>query len=438
MRISETMDARICIFFILVSFIVYNANMRLVGTGDSYPARVAPFALITEGTLNLDHFKTQTFQVDPMPYWLQPTRDGHVGSLFPVVTPILVTPLYLPVVAYLKMTGWTEERLKWWVILMEKFSASLVTAAAVGFMYLALRRRSTEQTAILLTFAFAFATGTWSTSSQALWLHAAAELFLTMAIWLVTGPASVTRSFLVGALMALIAWNRPPDLFIAASFGIPALLWTRRLIPWMVLSAGLVTAAVLTYNIGTFGHILGAWSGVGSGSLGGQFLHGLHGLLFSFGRGLFIFDPFLLLLPIGVFRIVRDPHHRILSTCLAVGVSVEVMFYAMTPFWGGGSSYGPRYMVDLMPAMIWLLVPVVESLGTVGRLAFTAVVMFSVWVEYVGAFHYTGDSNITYFASPPAASDPTPLFNPNDTQWMLESQHPRQPPGMLGVIRNAF
>ena len=422
----------------LLSFFVYNANLRLVGTGDSYSARVSPFALISEGTLNLDDFKPETFQIEPLPYWLQPTLDGHVASLFPVVTPVLVTPLYLPVVAYLKATGWTNDRLKIWTIIMEKFSASFITALAVGFMYLALRRRGTERTAILLTCAFAFATGTWSTSSQALWLHGPAELLIALSLWLVTGSVGTARALLAGAAIALIAWNRPPDVFIGAAIGLPALVWARWKAPWLILAAAAASGAVVTYNITAFGHVLGAWSGVGSGSLGGHFLDGLRGILVSGARGLFVFDPFLLTLPLGLYWIVRCPNDRLLSLVVGIGVVIEILFYAMTPFWGAGASYGPRYMVDLMPAMIWLLVPVIERLQTVGRLAFTALMMFSVWVEYVGAFTYTGESNILYYATSATEFDPAPFFDLRNTQYLLESKHPRQPASLVPAIESAF
>lgn len=392
----------------------------------------------TEGTLNLDDFKMETYQVDPLPYWLQPTVDGHVASLFPVVTPVLVTPLYVPLVAYLKWTGWSDDRLKLWTIIWEKFSASFITAVAVGFMYLALRRRANEQTAVLLTFAFAFATGTWSTSSQALWLHGAAELFIAISLWLVTGPISTVRALLAGVVIALIAWNRPPDIFIAASIGIPALFWARRRAPWLILAATVASGAVVAYNVTAFGHILGAWSGVGAGSLGGHFVDGLRGILVSFGRGLFVFDPFLLLLPLGIYRIVRYADNRALTIAVTIGVVVEILFYALTPFWGGGASYGPRYMVDLMPAMIWLLVPVVQRMSTVSRLSFTAMVMFSVWVEVVGAFQYNGESNIMYYSKSTTQFDPSPFWDPKNTQWLLESKHPRQPASLIPMLKNAL
>ena len=36
--------------------LVYNANLRLIGSGDSIPARLLPFAILSHGTVYLDAF----------------------------------------------------------------------------------------------------------------------------------------------------------------------------------------------------------------------------------------------------------------------------------------------------------------------------------------------------------------------------------------------
>ena len=449
-------DIRIGLFLILAAFLVYNLNLRVVGTGDSYATRVVPFALLTEGTLNLDDFRVVTVEGNPQPYWLQKTLDGHIASLFPIITPILVTPLYVPVVAYLKATGWTDNRLNLWAQIMEKVSASSITALAVGFMYLTIRRRASERISILLTLAFAFATGTWSTSSQALWLHGASELFLSLSLWLITGPSTPIRSVLAGFSIALIACNRPPDVFIAAAIGVPSILWASRRAALFLLSGLLVVVATIIYNVHTFGHLAGAWNGVGVQALSGNFPSGLAGLLFSPGRGLFVFAPFFLAIPFGLGIVLRDKSFGFLTRCLLIGIAAEIIFYSFTPFWPAGFSYGPRYMIDLFPAMIWIMTPIVEKLQGILRMSFVGVIIFSMWVEYIGAFHYTGESNVIYLQSADLRINATPFWIsantrfaglrinatpfwiPANTQFILESKHPRQPPSLVTTIRNAL
>ena len=40
-----------------------------------------------------------------------PSKSGKMASLFPIVTPVVVAPLYGPAVAYLHLADWTAERL---------------------------------------------------------------------------------------------------------------------------------------------------------------------------------------------------------------------------------------------------------------------------------------------------------------------------------------
>jgi hypothetical protein len=134
-------DRRTALLLALLAFLIYNANFRRIGAGDSYPARFLPFALWNHGTLYLDPIREVTAQRHPAPYWIRPTPDGRSASLYPVVTPLLAAPLYLPPALWLRWTGETYERMSWLGEILEKLAASAIAAAAAGWMFLLLRRR---------------------------------------------------------------------------------------------------------------------------------------------------------------------------------------------------------------------------------------------------------------------------------------------------------
>jgi len=165
--------------------------------------------------------------------------DGHIVSLYPVVTPLLVTPLYVPAVAYLQLRGWSDARLDHVAKVMEKLAASFLAALSASLLYLLLRRRARPPTALLLTVAYAFGTTTWVISSQALWQHAIAEVLVIGALLLLTAPATATRTIAAGLLLlGLIAGNRPPDAILAAALGVYGLSWAgRRLAPLLSAAA---------------------------------------------------------------------------------------------------------------------------------------------------------------------------------------------------------
>jgi hypothetical protein len=416
------------------ALLVYNANLRLIATGDSYPARFLPFALLAHGTVYLDPVLEPAIQRDPEPYWIQPTRNGHQASLFPIVTPVLVTPLYAPAVLYLRATGWKPADVERVGVIMEKLAASLVASLAVALMYLVLRRRLETRQALLLTAVFAFGTGTWSTSSQALWLHAMAELLAVAALWLFTGEPGRGKALLAGAAVALLAANRPPDLFVALALAAYAPFWARRKTPLFVLGAAVPGLLTLAYNLISFHHPAGSW-GV---SIGRSFFHheilpGAAALLFSPGRGLLVFYPFLLFLPWGIYRSLQDARTRLLSLLLLGGIALEILFYARTD-WRAGFSYGPRYLLDIVPFLIWLLAPALPAFGSLARPVFLSLALLSVGVEAVGAFLYMGTSNFRLYREE-YPFDVRPFWQWRNTPFLVEARNPRGSPDLWYALR---
>jgi hypothetical protein len=152
-------------------FLLFNANFRLIGYGDSYPARFIPFVVWSRGTLALASLADEVRMAHSDPYWVMRSRQGELISAYPIVTPLLATPLYYPAVKLLDARGWTYGRVQRWAEVMEKLSASFLTSAGVALLYLLVRRRAPPGDALLLTAAFAAGTGTWAICSQALWQH---------------------------------------------------------------------------------------------------------------------------------------------------------------------------------------------------------------------------------------------------------------------------
>src|SRR5947209_5681922 len=285
---------------------------------------------------------------------------GHVISLYPVVLPVLIAPLYLPAVAYLHLRGWTDARLDYVARVMEKLSASLVAALSASLLYLLLRRRAAAPIALLLTLAYAFGTTTWVISSQALWQHGMAELLVIGALLLLTGPCTAPRALAAGLLCGLIAGNRPPDAILAAALGAYGLFWAGRRAALLAAAAALPMGLVLLYNLGVADRWAGGYGRSGDASFfQHDLLAGLAGLLFSPTRGLFVFSPFLLFLALSFRHLPQDRGgrgERGLTLAVGAGVVLQLLLYAKAD-WRAGISWGPRFLTDLLPLLLWLLVP---------------------------------------------------------------------------------
>jgi hypothetical protein len=437
MTSPQRRDRRLALGLALLAFLVYNANFRLVGAGDTYPARFLPFAVWNHGTLHLDPIREVTAQRNPNPYWIQPTPDGHCASLYPVVTPLLVSPFYLPAALWVRWTGETYERMSWLGDLLEKLCASLLAALAVGWMYLLLRRRLERPDAALLTLAFAFATSTWATGSQALWQHGPAELLLVGTLWFLDREELSTGSLLAaGVLAGLMAANRPPDLLFTAAFGVYVLLRARWRAAWFagaVAVPGLLAAA---YNLAMFRRVSGGYGAIGL--LDGDFfshplLRGIAGMLVSPGRGLFVYSPFLLFLPLFFHRVWADRSRRTLALCVTASVLLQLLLYAASD-WRGGFSYGYRFLTDMVPALIWLLAPVLASLGRPARALFLAGCLLAAYAQAVGAFEYTGISDLVI--NDPADTGMRNVWKIEDAPILVERRQGRAPFSLLHEALN--
>ncbi len=425
----------------MVCFLVFNANLRPIATGDSLPARYLPLILWHSGTLNLDahvHLvahghpmiaeRNRPANVDgkityfePLTYWMVRNHQHQFVSLYPVVTSLLVSPLYLPAVIWLNAHGWEQPQIDRVAELMEKVSASLIASIAAVLMYLVLRREETRWS-LPLAMVFAFGTNTWVISSQALWQHGTGELLIALALLLLVVPATSGRTALLGAVSVLMAANRPPDALVAVAI-VFFIVWSRRRNAlWLLAGAAVPLAALLYYNLGFIGHIAGAYALVKPSKaffkLG---LSGVAGLLVSPTKGLLFFSPFLIFILVGLKQRLRSPGSKGLAMALALAVAAQILLYSQLD-WRAGWSWGPRWLTDLLPILVWMIAPAPLTLRPPARGLFILLMVASVCVQTIGAFWYTTTSDARIFAGNPASM--RAAWNPRNVPFLVELRHP--------------
>jgi hypothetical protein len=433
-------ERRIAIAVFLGALVVYNANLRDISTGDSFPARFLPLALLWQGTLYLDPV-AQAVRMEHSAhdaYWLTYARDGRLASHFPIVAPLLVTPLYIPTALVLAHHGGGNLRdLEIAGELTEKLAASVVAAACSALIYLLLRRRLQRGRALLLTCAFAFGTETWSISSQALWQHGAAELFATVALLAASGEPTGAALATSGAASGLLIANRLPDLVLAGAFAVHALFWARpwRRACWFAAGAAVPLALLVVYDLVFFGSFRGGYPPGVSVYLDNSLWVGLAGELFSPGKGLFVYMPFLLFLPACLRRAFPEPgpDHR-LALCMAAGAALQILAYAKTD-WRAGWCYGPRFATDMLPLLIWLLAPIVASLGRRGLAGFAAATCMAVLIQVIGAFYYPMGRSDLRLQAPATAGDPrVKAWSWADAPPLVEYRAGRADPFFIDIL----
>ena len=154
---------------------------------------------------------------------------------------------------------------------------------------------------------------------------------------------------------------------------------------WEVLGALPFAVPVCWFNYVRSGSLF--HGGYGVEPFQESLLWGLYSLFFSFGKGLFIYNPSLLF----SFKSTSKLPDRWWWAVLATAGPV-VLLYGKYSNWGGDWSWGPRYIIFLVPT---LMVPVALFLDDIlarrkklTLLAFGVVATTSVFVQLVGAGVY--------------------------------------------------
>jgi hypothetical protein len=430
-------------FLSLFCLAVYNANLRQIGAGDTVPARYLPLILWKYGTFKLgDHANLvsnghprypdrdrpagadgKVIYCESWTYWLVGTQDHQLASLYPVVAPLIVAPLYLPAIVWLNVHGWEQPNIDRVAEIMEKLSASFLASLACVMMYVVLRRDS-GRWSLPIALAFAFGTNTWMISSQALWQHGAGEFFVALALLLAIGNSSRVQIALLGTVCVLMAANRPPDGLIAGAFVAFTVFTQRSKALWLFAGGALPLAAILAYNLDFIGFLGGGYAAQKISKIPFFKLNGMGGLglLVSPTRGLLVFSPFYLFLFPGVAQRFRTPATNPLALALCTAVVAQLLVYSQAD-WRAGFSWGPRWLTDLLPILTWFLAPVTLALSALSRFLLIVTMVASVAIQTIGAFWYTRMSDEKIFAGAPEPM--SGAWNPHNTPFFVELQQAR-------------
>jgi len=345
------------------------SNGRPIGAGDTRPTEHVAASLVQEGNLDLDEYP----EVDS-PF---ARREGvHRVSIYPVLSAVLAAPVFVLARVFFALdeTG---------TAIAGKVAASLFSALAAGLLFLAVGRRRGEVEALWTASLFALATSLWSTS-QALWQHPAAVLFLSLAIlWILkaeddpvwAGRAGLPLAAalacrhadcaLVAAVAAGILWRWPRRALLFVAWGCPPALfvlayqWFYFGSPWRHGFTGALSRFSETWGVG---HL---------------------GLLVSPAKGLLVFTPLVAIAACGLLRVYRH-ESRWLAGTFGGAVVAHWLLMGQWTEWHGGESWGPRMMTDALP-FFFVFLP--EGFDAFPRLGWVLATV-SLGAQALGAFAY--------------------------------------------------
>lgn len=342
------------LLFILV-YIVYNTVSRMTMSGDTNPAAFLPLALIMHQTVYFDAFIGAG--LGPGVAYAFPLVNGHYVSLFPIVTPILITPLYF--ISYLLSALFQAPFDIMGIMILAKTSATIIAALSCVFVYLTGKELFPKKIALFTALVYAFATSTWSVSSQALWQHGTVELLLILMIYLIVrnerAPAGKNIIFL-GLLTGLFLFNRPPDAVLLLPV-IGYIVWYERgNLPVYTISAAVSGLPFLVYNVSVFGSVFGGYKqNLDFFELGFASIGNFAGLLIAPNVGLLVFSPVLILSVFGYLKLksINDTRVRQVLVVFGPAILLQVVVYSFFGLWASSLafSYGQRFLTGFVPVL---------------------------------------------------------------------------------------
>jgi 4-amino-4-deoxy-L-arabinose transferase-like glycosyltransferase len=332
-----------------------------------------------------------------------PLVNGHYVSLFPIVTPVLITPLYF--ISLLLFTFFQVPLDSMSIMILAKTSATIIAALSSVFVYLAAKELFPHKTALATALVYAFATSTWSVSSQALWQHGTVELLLILMIYLMMKnerQRSRNTIIFLGILAGLFVFNRPPDAVLLIPV-IGYVVWHER--QNLVLFASAAAAAglpFLLYNITIFKNVFGGYQqNLGVFKFGFESIVNFAGLLIAPNVGLLVFSPVLILAVFGYLNLRTISSMRIRQVLFVFGpvIVLQILVYSFFGFWESSVafSYGQRFLTGFVPVLAIFVGIALNTLFSAGRQSskrravqagIVLLVVVSVFIQAIGVFLY--------------------------------------------------
>jgi hypothetical protein len=290
------------------------------------------------------------------------------------------------------------------------FFNAAITALLLTVFYVFVRMMGVGAGAALFAaLALGFTTPLWP-YAKSFMAEPLQALGLLLALMGATAARRLPKGEGIAALGVLLAVSAKLSMLpltlacLAPMWGLP---WKRFLIPLQGLALALAGHAL--YNWGRFGTPFE--SGYGAQASASAFttplLVGLYGLLLSSGKGVMWFAPLLWLVPLGWRAMRRDPAPplpaadtplawnpagtgRVASWGIAAAWGVGLLLYARFQHWAGDGSFGPRYLMPLLPLAFLAVAVAFENASRARRVAIAVLAAAGLIVQVGGVSVYFG------------------------------------------------
>jgi hypothetical protein len=354
-------------------------------------------SIIEQGNVDLDEYRNS---VTARQFFGAEIIQTHIQPYFPIGTPVLIMPFVYIISRYAAAVRSLDlyEHLKsvgpdGVTYQIELLLASLIVASVVVVIYLIGRRSLNRAQSLLLVAVFAFGTSAWSTASRALWQHGPSMLMLSLTLYLFLRAQDDPRwAQFAGFPLALSYVIRPTNSISILVLTAFVLLQYRPYFVRFMCAAAVVAVPFAVFNLQVYGALLSPYYAASRIGANAHLGEALLGTLISPSRGLYVFSPIFILVPYGIALKMRAREFNKLDLALVSILSLHWIAISAFPAWWGGYSYGPRFFTDVIPYLIYFLIPIVARVTAPRRSrdyllsgVFICLALASVFTHYRGA-----------------------------------------------------
>jgi hypothetical protein len=274
----------------------------------------------------------------------------------------LLTAINPSIKTKLEQEGFTLINVTNYYFILEYIIASLIVAFCAGLTFLICRKFLAVRESLIIVFIFAFCTSLWSVAGRALWMHGPLILCLLIAIYFVTSDKmNPKKASALGFILAFSFIIRPTGMIFFIGFLFYFALTNKKYFYPYLISGLIIFAGFFVLNYSIYGTILSPYylyyTNILSDSGYPNFFQALAGNLISPGKGLLIFSPVLIFSVLGIYIKLRKKEFTKLDTILLLIFILYYISISLVTKWWDGWSYGPRYIADALPVLIYFLIP---------------------------------------------------------------------------------
>lgn len=338
---------------------------RNITSFDSVWSMHTSMSLLREGNTNLDEYRDVIDRLS-IRHATQ-TIDGHLYNVYPVGSSLVAAPL-VALFDFAAQRTWGFSLDRYFQLMVpepfEMLIASIIMVLAVVVMYGIARLFLPRFRSLVLVFIFAFCTSAWSVASRALWQHGPSMLMLSLALYLLLLARQRPRLAQFASLPLALAYIiRPTNSLSVAVLTLYVLIVYRRYFLPYLGWALCVAVPFGLLNLSVYHSLLPTYYSWFQEFSTSTFFEALAGNLISPSRGLLIYSPVLIFSIVGLVLKFRRQTWTKLDTALLAIIGLHWITISIWPIWWAGWSVGPRIFSDMLPYLMYFMIPVFEALS---------------------------------------------------------------------------